>query len=1537
MYSNLYQNILHKAPFGYAYHKIILNDKGIPVDFEFIEVNAEFECLTGLKSANIINRTAKQVLPGIESDEFDWIKFYGNIALNGGVEEFEQFSQPLNRWYKVQVFSPQKFHFSTVFVDVTQEYFISNASKELSEFSAENVDYKRIAERMKEISGADYTVLNLFDKHGKSFVTIAQAGYNEALTKVSDTLGFSLLGKRWDYDPIREELIKDNKTTVFKKLADVAGHKIPKQVTTLLATTFGLGEIVVVKSTKDQRVVGDFTIIFKKGKRLENQKMVEVYADLVGLLVSRIQVQTDLKQQKEEIEQFFSVNLDLLCIADTDGNFLKLNLEWQNILGYTIEELMGKKFLEFVHPDDLEATLYALSQLANQKKVLNFVNRYRCKDGSYRSIEWRSQPVGNLVYAAARDITDRIEAENVLRESEGRFKVLHNASFGGIGIHIGGVIKDCNQSLCDLSGYQMDELIGMQGLELIAPDSREYVKKQIQNNIETSYEAVGLRKDGTLYPLLISGKSIIYRGEEARVTEFRDVSELKKSEQIIKESESKLKSITNSAQDAIIMIDNEGLITFWNPAATVIFGYSIDEVMGENLHKIIAPNKYHTEHGKAFSMFQKSGKGNAIGKNLEFEGHTKNGDTIIVSLSLSGIEIDGKWNAVGIIRDVTEQKRAQNEIQHKSGLITSLLDSIPDLVFYKDLNGAYLGCNPPFIEFMGISPEEIIGKTDAQIIGENRAQLYIDYDREILKDLKPIQYEEWIRRADGSLVLYETLKTPYWGPNKELIGILGISRDITDRKLAQEKLASERERLSGIIKGTNAGTWEWNVQTGETIFNERWAEIIGYSLNEISPTSIETWAKYSNPDDLKYSGELLDKHFNGELDYYECEVRMKHKNGNWVWVLDRGRVTSRTSDGKPLVMMGTHQDITERKKSEEQLRESENRFRSLFEQTHDAVFILDINGKHIAVNNRACELLGYSESELLNLSVNETSAELEKSKDIFNRIVNGENVPLYERKFKRKDGSEVVTEVSVMLIKDNQGNPLHVQSVMRDITERKHNEEQLRSVKEQFEIAINGTNDGIWDWNLKTNELFLSKRWKSMLGYEDHELPNDLSTFDSLLFEEDIERVKYFIDQYLIGNIRTYSVEFRMKHKDGSIRWIHAKGEALRDSYGNPYRMAGSHSDITEKKKFEQTLVENKFRLELAMDAGEHGFWDWDLNSNETYFSPTYFRMLGYEVGELPMNFDTFNQILLPADKEIVMPIIQKHIEMGEPYEVEFRLLCKDGSYRWIAGKGKSYMNDITGKPFRVVGVHIDIDTRKNAEEALRESEAKLRELNSTKDKFFSIISHDLKGVFNALLGISDLMVQKAKTNDTSNFSEFSSILYDAANKGYILLENLLNWARIQTGHIAFNPKKVLFNTIVQIVFELNELSSKKKEVELVTQIDEDILVNADSFMIETVLRNLVSNAIKFSNPGGKVIVRAERSNDSIIVSVSDNGVGISKGNIDKLFKIETSFTSQGTDNEHGTGLGLILCKEFIDKHKGRIWAESEEGKGTTISFTIPL
>lgn len=254
----------------------------------------------------------------------------------------------------------------------------------------------------------------------------------------------------------------------------------------------------------------------------------------------------------------------------------------------------------------------------------------------------------------------------------------------------------------------------------------------------------------------------------------------------------------------------------------------------------------------------------------------------------------------------------------------------------------------------------------------------------------------------------------------------------------------------------------------------------------------------------------------------------------------------------------------------------------------------------------------------------------------------------------------------------------------------------------------------------------------------------------------------------------------------------------------------------------------------------------------------------------------------------------------------------------------------------RVIFHAIDITEQKNALEEIVKSEQKLSELNATKDKFFSIIAHDLKNPFNAILGFSNLLVEQIQAKNYEGVEEYAGIIRNASEQSISLLSNLMEWSRSQTGRLKFNPETIEIGVLVNEVAVLLKDSAQKKSITITTEDLPKEMVYADRAMINTILRNLVSNAIKFTYPGGKIVIAAEHTPEELVVSVSDNGVGMKKELIDRLFHIEENVSTSGTQQEEGTGLGLILCKEFVDYHNGRIWVESEVGKGSTFFFTLP-
>ena len=254
------------------------------------------------------------------------------------------------------------------------------------------------------------------------------------------------------------------------------------------------------------------------------------------------------------------------------------------------------------------------------------------------------------------------------------------------------------------------------------------------------------------------------------------------------------------------------------------------------------------------------------------------------------------------------------------------------------------------------------------------------------------------------------------------------------------------------------------------------------------------------------------------------------------------------------------------------------------------------------------------------------------------------------------------------------------------------------------------------------------------------------------------------------------------------------------------------------------------------------------------------------------------------------------------------------------------------------ISTHIEL---KKSRDALKRTEKELRVSNSSKDKFFSIIAHDLKNPFNSMLGFSSMLYEDYDDYDQIKQKEFISHIYFSIQNTYKLLEDLLLWARSQKGTIDFKPTKGKLNLFIEETYNLLNQLAQDREISLKNQIPEDLFVEADNNMLNTIVRNLVSNAIKFTAKKGTIIISAksttgQNNNNFIEISVKDNGIGIKDESIENLFNIATNISTKGTENETGTGLGLILCKEFVEKHGGEIWAESEVGKGSTFLFTFP-
>jgi PAS domain S-box-containing protein len=410
------------------------------------------------------------------------------------------------------------------------------------------------------------------------------------------------------------------------------------------------------------------------------------------------------------------------------------------------------------------------------------------------------------------------------------------------------------------------------------------------------------------------------------------------------------------------------------------------------------------------------------------------------------------------------------------------------------------------------------------------------------------------------------------------------------------------------------------------------------------------------------------------------------------------------------------------------------------------------------------------------------------------------------------------------------------------------------------------------------------------------------------------------------------SCELKLIVEDNSEMYIHLSGIMNE----NREQCFVTILDITERRQAELALKESETKFKTVADFT----YDWEYwlsNENEfIYISPSCERITGYTPKDFMSNPNLFNQIIHKDD----LSQFNKHhvsvIENKSSDEIDLRINTRQGEVCWINHICQPVFDEI-GNYIGKRGSNRDITSRKNAENQIQKLNRDLKELNSDKDKFFSIIAHDLRSPFNGFLGYTQMMAEELSSMSIKDLQKISVLMNKTAIDLYNLLDNLLHWTRMKQGLIPFQPQKIVFADIYNDAVQVLKPNAEAKNITINYSASDQLVVFVDIDMLKTVIRNLVSNAIKFTNNGGAINIIAEQSPSDVIISVSDNGIGIPNDNIAKLFDISDVHTSTGTADEKGTGLGLLLCKEFVEKHGGKIWVESEYGKGSRFMVSLPI
>ncbi|MEI7525226.1 MAG: PAS domain-containing protein [Mariniphaga sp.] len=502
-----------------------------------------------------------------------------------------------------------------------------------------------------------------------------------------------------------------------------------------------------------------------------------------------------------------------------------------------------------------------------------------------------------------------------------------------------------------------------------------------------------------------------------------------------------------------------------------------------------------------------------------------------------------------------------------------------------------------------------------------------------------------------------------------------------------------------------------------------------------------------------------------------------------------------------------------------------------------------------------------------------------------------------------------------------------------DITGQKLTEEKLKQSEESFRnvVALSPMASIV-----RRNTKIIYANPAALLMFGVKNLPEmEGSSILDWLHPDFHEIVKMRTRNVIASGLPAPKIEIQYLRHDGTIGDTEVQSTPI--IYDGLPSIHVSLNDISERKRMENLLKENNSRLAIAMQMAKMAWWEIDVVTGTINFDDKEVEMLGLSPTNLNLTKD-FANFLHPDDLGKVMNVQSDYLSgQLDKFEVEYRILTQSGEYKWFFNKGTIIKRDEHGMPLYLSGFVIDITERKEKEVEIKMQNEKLQKIYAEKDKFFSIIAHDLRGPVGGLMGLTGMMADENENFTDNEIKEMTFDLNRSARNTFNLLENLLEWSQMDRGLTEFQPQNLALTEVVTDCKNVVLESARGKGIELFVDIPSEYNVIADKNMVQTVIRNLFSNAIKFTPKGGRVTISAKPADNSMMeISVSDTGIGMSDQLVNDLFLIDTNTKRPGTEGEQSTGLGLLLCKEFVEKHGGKFSVESDQNYGTVFSFTIP-